>query len=434
MNNKTALVGLLALAALLLGSCSQLPFLNSPGSGTPSPVSSPVPTDVPVQPTTSPLPTQQGVTSLVLWVPPQFDPDQETGAGELIREQLEAFEGDNPGLVVDVRVKSLEGTGSMLDALEAARAAAPRVLPDLVLLPRELMEEAAAAELIYPLEDSEILVSGEDWYPYAVSLSKVGGIPYGIPAAGDLLVLAYKSDVTEGPLADWEAVLETEKALAFPAADPGAVVTLALYESDGGELDRVDEAYTLDRVPMLNVLNFYTQAQAASVMPYWVAQFETDAQAWEAYRQRQATLALTWTSTYFQNGSLNTSLAPFPTRDGVPMTYGRGWAWAYTRSDPDRRDSAQSLVEALTRSDFLAAWSASSGYLPVRTSELQDWEGELTQEFLGKILPSARLVPSRRTLDDLGPPVREAVLSVIKDQMTPETVIEVLQLKLREGS
>ena len=435
MKTKQGLTVLMILIlSLLLTSCSGIPFLSTPTGEVPSPEFTQTPTSAPAVPTDSPSPTQQAVMTLILWVPPEFDPDAETAAGAVFHERLETFREEHARLEIDARVKALEGPGSMLETLQTAGAAAPRVLPDLVLLPRDLMETAAAEGLILPLEESEVFLTEEEVYPYAFSLSQIGGIPYGVPAAGDVLALAYKSDVTEGPLADWEAVLETEKALAFPAADPRALVTLALYESDGGELARVEDAYALDRVPMLNVLNFYTQAQDASVMPYWLSQFETDQQAWEAYRERQATLALTWTSTYLQNGSLNTSLAPFPTRDGVPYTYGQGWTWALTRSDTERRQAALSLLENLSSPEFLGEWNAAAGYVPIRPDELPAWEGDIAQNYLKTVLPSAHLIPSRQVLNDLGPFVREAVLSVIKDQMTPDTVIEVLQLKLRDGS
>jgi ABC-type glycerol-3-phosphate transport system substrate-binding protein len=419
---------------ILLASCSGIRFLSTPAERLPQPDPTGTATQAPVLPTESPSPTREAVTTLILWVPPQFDPGDDSEAGSIFLNQLDDFRAAFPRMEVEVRVKSLEGPGGMLENLQTAGAAAPQVVPDLVLLPRDLLETAAAEELIYPLEESEVFFTQEDFYPYAFGLSQVGGIPYSVPAAGDVMALAYKTDVTEGPLADWAAVLDTEKALAFPAADPRALVTLALYESDGGELARVDDSYALDRVPMMNVLNFYSQAQDAAVMPYWLAQFETEQQSWEAYRQRQATLALTWTSIYLQNGSLNTSLAPFPTRDGVPYTYGRGWAWAFTRSDIPRREAALTLLDYLTAPEFLGEWTAAAGYVPVSPDSISAWEGEIPPDYLETVLPSARLIPSRQVLNTLGPSIREAVLSVIKDQMSPETVMEVLELKLRDGS
>ncbi|MDZ7844921.1 MAG: extracellular solute-binding protein [Anaerolineales bacterium] len=409
---------------LLLVSCSSLPFFNPPDSGTPESELAPTSTPVAPPPTEDIVPTTTIRTTLIVWVPPQLDPASDSPAGNLFADQLNAFRSERPQIDLQVRVKAVEGPGGLLETIRAARAAAPRVLPDLIALPRNQMETAADEELLMPLDDYLGKIEGDGWYPFAASLSRFEEVTYGVPFLGDVLVLAYKSDISEDPLADWDSVLETQKALAFPAADTRSLVTLAFYQSAGGELGDLNEPPAVDRIPLLNVLNYYQQAQAGSVMPYWVTQFETDQQSWEAYRERQATLVLTWSSTYFNAESPNTSLAPFPTRDGVPYTYGTGWVWAVTSPEPERAELALRLIEELMDPDFLGSWSYELGYLPVKSSVAQTWGGNLSAPFLDKMLLSARMVPEQRILTSVGPLLRDAVLAVLKDQVEPEAAVE----------
>ena len=42
---------------------------------------------------------------------------------------------------------------------------------------------------------------------------------------------------------------------------------------------------------------------------------------------------------------------------------------------------------------------------------------------LEQVLQSAQIIPSQSVLDKLGPLVRDAVVSVLKDQVTPEEAI-----------
>lgn len=428
-------IGTVVLVLLLGGlvvSCSALPLVSA--RLTPSPGDTGAPTaSAPTQETTqTPAPTTPVRKTLILWVPPQFDPSSGTEAGELLQEQLSEFSAQRPQLDIQVRVKSLEGSGGMLDTLQTAQDAAPRVLPDLVILDKTILEEAVQQELIQSSEELAELMASEDWYSLANSLASTEGEIYGVPFAGDVLTLAYKSDLTEDSLADWGAVLEIQKALSFPAADPDALITLALYESEGGDLAGIDDSRGLDQIPITHVLNFYQSAASGGVMPYWLTQFETDQQAWEAYRERQSTLTLTWISNTLILESQNTSLAPFPTRDGVPFTYGTGWSWAVTNADPAKTEAAAALVQELVEAEFLASWTSSLGYVPLRPSSLDYWEGGAPVEFLGKILPSAVEAPPQRLQESVGPLLRDAVLSVLKDQADPGEVVELLQQRLKE--
>ena len=423
---------LIGILTLLLTSCSVLPFLENLGEeSTPVPPTA-VPGSPTPGPTASPEPTRPVRTELILWVPPAFGPEMEGGPGEILLQTLDEFNQERSDIAYQVRVKALEGPGGMLESLRAAKSAAPRLLPDLVVLPREMMEAAAAEGLIHSPQGLAEIMLEEDWFPYAEELSRVNGQTYGVPFAGDVLVLAYKSDLTEEPLADWDAVLETGKALAFPAADPRGVVTLAFYQSEGGEIAALNENLVLDRVRLFNFFNDYQRAQEAGVMPYWLTQFEESQGAWAAYQERQTTLAVTWLSHVLGEGSENTAVAPFPTRDGVPYTYGTGWVFAFANLNPEREETALALSQQLASAAFQAELTSRTGYIPLRRSALAAWEDGVEVSFLETALSTAAVKPSPEVLDALGPLVRDAAVAVLKDQADPEAEVDLLLQRLKQ--
>ncbi len=98
-------------------------------------------TPMPVTPSETDLPPQlPGIVTLHLWLPPEFDPNDGTLAGNLLKARLEEFTAQNPGVSIEVRLKAVQGAGGLLESLVTASAAAPLALPDLVTLPRPLLE------------------------------------------------------------------------------------------------------------------------------------------------------------------------------------------------------------------------------------------------------------------------------------------------------
>ena len=95
-----------------------------------------------------------------------------------------------------MRIKAPDGPGGLLDSLTTASAAAPLALPDLVALPRPIMETAALKGLVHPYQNLTSPIDEPDWYPYARQLARlqdsIFGIAFrrrrhdpGLPAFGD---------------------------------------------------------------------------------------------------------------------------------------------------------------------------------------------------------------------------------------------------------
>ncbi len=413
-------IGFLVLLVVGISSCN-FPNLIS---GNP-PTEYPGEADISPTPAPSATPNVPGSQSkdLIIWVPSQFAPGDESTSSNLFLSRLDELPARRPQTDIQVRVKALFGEQDLLETLRTTRDAAPLILPDLIALPRSLMEEAIDDGLVLPLNDVTDVLDEDDWYSYAADLSRVNDQVTGIPFAGDVLVLAYKNDTGETPPPDWNAVLKTKKALAFPASDPRSLVTLAHYQSLGQDIiDETGEVVLLEE-PLMEVLRYYQQAQVANVMPYWLTQFETDDQAWQSYQERQSTLAITWSSILLGSESANTELAAMPTKEGKAFAYAKGWVWCVVPSDPDTEQVAIELAEFLTTDSYLLTWSIEAGYLPVRPSGLEGWSEETSYSTISQLLPAAVLIPDIELSKDIGLDIRDAVVAVLKDQVDPSTAL-----------
>lgn len=179
---------------LLLAGCDALPLRIGSPTSTPSasapvtptaPATAPAVTFTPVTAPASATPDQaKGPLTLRIWVPPQFDPTSGTKDGSLLNQRLEEFKTRRPGIRLDVRVKALEGPGGLLDTLSSASAAAPAVLPDLVALPRPMMEAAALKGLLHPYDGLSTTLESSDWYDYAQQLAHLQKSTFGLPFRG----------------------------------------------------------------------------------------------------------------------------------------------------------------------------------------------------------------------------------------------------------
>jgi ABC-type glycerol-3-phosphate transport system substrate-binding protein len=428
------LVSLSILTLLVLGiSSCDFPaisdFLPVDNSTEVVPANSPTPT--PVQ-TPTPDITLVDPQELILWLPPQFDPQGDTGVSSLLSSRLDEFVARRPQTNLQIRVKSLTGDYGLLESLQLIDSAAPLLSPNLVALPRPLLEEAFRAGQVIAIDEYRDLRAEQDWYPYALDLAQIDGQTAGIPFGGDLLVMAYKETPENPPPTNWDSLLAVQRVVAYPASDPQGLVTLAWYQSLGGELSDENGNPTLDKDLMLQVLNFYDLAQNANLMPYWLTQFETIDQAWASYLERQSTLAITWTSSIIESDSPNTILAAMPTKDDKAFSYADGWVWCVVPSDSETEQFALELADFLTESDFLSSWASEGGFLPVRPTSLETWSETAYFSTLEKLLPAAIVMPGEDLAAALGPPVRDAVVEVLKDQVDPETALESLLAEIEK--
>ncbi len=423
------LLGMVVMAALLAG-CAQLVNEFLPGV-LPSATAGLTPTPTGPQaeasatPTLEPLATISGPTTLEIWVPPQFDPDSTSPAGGVLRARLDAFMQQNPGLIVNVRVKASSGPGSLLDSLTAASAAAPDAVPALIALNRADLELAALKGLIYSLGGLSTVTEDTDWYPYARQLAAVEETPYGLPFAGDALVMLYRAGSLGGPTpVTWNDVLAFGTPVIFQADDAQGLLTLDLYRSAGGETQDNQGRPSLTSAPLVQTLTFFEDGTHRGVFPTWVAQYQTSGQAWQAYQEKQADWIVTWSSNYLADLPEDTTLMLLPSLNDQAYTTATGWMWALSDPDHQRREMSVRLAEYLVDSGFLADWDAASGYLPTRPTSLSGWTNQNLQASLSQLVLSAQIRPANELIASLGPILRDASLAVIKGQSDAATAAQ----------
>ena len=435
---------ILVLLILLAAGCDSLGLpLESPGleplptsTRTPSPTLSPTLTPPPDS-----QPTSAGPVTLTMWLPPQFDPASGSAAGNLLAERLEEFSLRRPGVRLDVRIKALDGAGGLLDSLTAASAAAPLALPDLIVLPRPLMEAAALKGLLHPLDGLALSLDNTDWYDYAIELSRLQDTSFGIPLAGDALLLAYRPGILSEPPKTWEEVLVSENPLIFAAADPQAATSLAFYMAAGGPVQDDQGRPALDETILAQLLVFFQTAEQNQVMPYWLTQYETFEQAWGGYLETPAAMTITWWSRYLREEVTLAEAIPLPeeeeaveedplaaaalpTPTGTPYTLATGWALCLGGSQPARQPLAIELAEFLTESNFLASWSEAASLLPPREEALNGWRDTTARTLASRVASSAHLFPSTDVLTSLAPHLQQATLQILKQQAEPVSLAQ----------
>lgn len=408
----------LALLLILAAGCS---LGAPPVAAPPTPTVSAPPMATPTGEVTS---TPAGPVTLRLWLPPEFDPSADNQAGQILKQRLDEFTQRRSGIRVEVRLKALDGAGGLLDSLTTASAVAPLALPDLVALPRPILETAALKGLVRPFIHLNDPIDNADWYAYAVQLARVQESTFGMPFAGDALLLVYRPSIVGLPPADLAAALQAGGPLAFPAADAQALFTLALYQAAGGAV-RDDQGRPILQADVLErVLSFYLEASQTELIPFWMTQFQNDGESWQAFIEQRAPMVITWASRYLKERQPDMDAAPLPTLTGEDFTLASGWVWALAASDLQRRQLSTELGEYLSAADFLARWNTATGYLPTRSGALQSWSDTTARALARQVLNSAQLYPSEDLLTSLMPALEKATIEVLKQETDPQTAAQ----------
>ena len=408
----------------MLTACDLLPFEVDwswlTGETEPAPVSTTPPTgeltpiaEAEVTPTPSGPPKD-----LTIWLPPDMDPQGSDQAARLLKAQLEAFEVEN-GITIHTRVKNSEGPGGLLDALTATSAAAPSVLPDIIVLSRDDLETAALKSLVYSLDGKTTLIDEVDWFAYARELALIQGSIYGVPFTGDALSIIYRSDIVSPAPNTWFDLNTTTSEIAFAANDAQANVSLALYQAAGGSVRDNQNRPLLEVSPLTDVLNLYKQSVDIAAYRQLVLQLQNEEQAWLAYDNEQAQAAIVPVSIYLQQKPKNTDMITIPPVKDMTLTTGSGWVWALATPQPERQALSVALMETLSESAFLSAWNEAYGGMPPRPSALDAWQDAGIRSLISQISVMTILEPSSSITASLGPVIRDAVIQVLRDNVEP---------------
>jgi multiple sugar transport system substrate-binding protein len=403
---------------VFLAGCSSLPPIDREWINqilyTPTPAPSPTHSL-----TREPEPAVAEPEILRIWLPPQFNPNANNPAAALLKERLNDFEADHPGLQIDVRIKSESGDADLLNSLAITSMAASNALPDLIALPRHSLESAAQKGLIKPIDLSN-QPQGPELYPYAQKLSEIDGTLYGLPFAGDALVMIYRPDLVW--IKSWDDILLSESQLVFAGADPRAETALSLYASAGGELTDAQGNPMLDQDVLVQVLELFVKGRGVSLFPDATKNISTDDQVLQEYRNERADIGILHFSKF--RASQDGLYQPLMGMGENPhFTFSDGWMWALTGQTPEKQQLAMDLAQYLTADEFLAPWVTESGYLPTRRANASNQPDETVLDVIEASQPS----PSADAVAVLGPLLQEAVIRVLNGEQPEEVARSVIE-------
>jgi multiple sugar transport system substrate-binding protein len=413
------------LAALTLTACN-LRARATPTTATPA-MTSPAPSPQVTSPAVSPIPTQPMTTTLVLWTTEDYAPSADTPGGEVLAQQLAAFEATHPDVTIDVVLKKPYGKGGILDFLMTSSVAAPSILPDIVVIDTLELGTAARAGLVLPLDKLISDELKEDLFPFAVQAGQVGGQLVGLQFESEVEHLAYNLAKVETPPLTWTEVLTPNATYVFPAAGKDGMVNNAFliqYYGAGGQLFDEMGQPSLDQATLAKVLGFYRDGAAMGVILPEVLEYKSTADCWPVYLSAEVALSNVDSARYLADRDilLSTGFAPIPTRAGETVTISQGWALAMVTQNPDRQILAASLLEWLLSPVNNAVWNQAAGHLPTRRSafeHLDQANGYVL--FSYQLLESAYPYPTAPGYEQMSRALQQAVQDVLSGQVTPDS-------------
>ncbi|GAB4474324.1 MAG: hypothetical protein Kow00124_14190 [Anaerolineae bacterium] len=361
---------------------------------------------------------------LTVWMPDRLAPSTETPGGQAFLEELAAFDEAYPTIQVEVYIKRTSGPGGILSYLRTAPPVAPGVLPDLALLRRDALLQAAGDSLIVPIEPlvREDLIDA--LYPVAVDVGTVNGVLMGLPYVLDMQHVVYRETLFTSAPDEFVEVLESPVTFDFPAAPLGSVnqTTLLQYLAAGGTLTDEDGVPLLDVAALTRVLTFYADAREAGVIDPAVFQITDVSETWGRYRDRQSGLAVVSASQYLaeRDQVRTTGLAPVPTEAGGPAALATGWSWVMVTRDPDRQAAALLLLEALMDPASQGTYTRAASRLPSQPAALMVWgEDDRYVTFGDQLLRAARLLPDEAQQAVVGDAIQNALEEVLLNGVSP---------------
>ena len=373
-----------------------------------------------VTPAGTGLPTPESRT-LRVWLPPEFDPNAGNPPARILRQRLDDFEAEHPGIELDIRIKADDGESGLVNSLSVTSIAAPAALPDLIALSRPALETAALKGLLHPLDGFSTTLDDTNWYDYARQLGRIQNTSYGLPFAGDALVLVYRSEVER--INSWNDVLASENPLVFAVGDPKALVGLALYVSAGGDLLDPQGQPALEQDVLTRVLTSIADGTLAGVFSPSLDNLISNEQVLQSYLGERANMAIIWASDYRAPEGQFT--LPLPGLDETSASFATGWVWALAGSNAENQQLAVELADYLVDDEFLTTWINATGYLPTRPDSVA--AGEATMDLIAE---AVQPIPSNEVLSVLGPLMQDALMRVLngeKPDVVAENVIELLK-------
>ena len=365
-------------------------------------------------------PTAQGAPgnrAILVWWPDELYPQADSATENMLIGQFEGFRLTYSSYDLVVRRKRTHGLGGILPTLRTARPVAPAVVPDLTLMRPADMVTAATEGLIFPIEDWVPPDLLSNLLPGARALGEVDGTLYGLPYALTIYHDAYRASLLSGPLLTFDDVLSQEPTYLFPAgASPVSWTALLQYWAAGGRLVDQSGAATLNREPLIAVLNYYAQGVRQGIFGSALLNYTQFSEYWNDFASADIALIAVDTATYLSHkaSAQNVGLAPLPTLSGDPITALDGWVWVLTTNDPDHQPQAQAFVSWMMRISQQSAYTEAFGILPSQERALRLWEDEAYATFAQGLIPFGEVISDTQRANSAAVALQESLVAVLE--------------------
>ncbi|MEM8859698.1 MAG: hypothetical protein AAGD96_15330 [Chloroflexota bacterium] len=392
------------LAGVLLSACELQATQNSaPASDTAPTVIVPTPVDTPEPSFNEPVNEENAVReaalrAITIWVLPEIEISTDTPAGNIFTQQIDTFDANHPEVELNLEQKSIVGEGSLFDYFATAKNVAPNILPDLVLVPHNVLPELVEQEIVFPLDELISAEEFQDLYPAADQLVVVNDSSYGYPyAISGLTHAAYNTAVYSDTLPSrLDQIIGTTLRPAFPAAGKeGAELLLQLYVDEGGQIYNNEGELEFENTPMLVALRRIQALRASDLIDPSVGDIADREEMWLSYKSGASNLILTTDQLFLTEYRETADLGfdRFPGSIGGLEPYTEGWVWAVSTADPVRQALAIELLTWMSNGPNMADWTFASQSLPARQSALQLWPQDDYATFLDQELQRATVKP-----------------------------------------
>lgn len=369
--------------------------------------------------TETPEPTQTNYT-IRLWVPPQFDPEQDIPGGKALAAAIASYTELHPNISVTTRIKAVSGDSSVINTLTAANHVAKDMMPSLALLSRSNMEIAVQRGLVQPIQTS-VFSDSNSWYGYARQAAVIDNTIYGIPLLGDCQVLAYRPSKTGAELTDWKDILTRGLPIGFAPSSSTSLFGTFIYLNQGSKLTNEQGQTYLDQQKLTETLNFFLSGGQNGAFPPSLAQFVDESQVWQRFNEGTMSIIVSQFSTFRHYQSPDISVHALPLSEGYtdyPLV--SAWNLVMTEDNLALQEETIKFAEFLADISINDNFSKEAGYLPVRKSNHEAWQEDPQMELITAISESGVLIPNNQITNKIVPVINTAVAQVIKNQLSPE--------------
>ncbi len=388
----------------------------------PTPTATKFPTPIKVDQTPTPT-VEPRETRLVLWLPPEFDPNADNDAARLLKARLERFARNNR-IEIDVRLKNPSGSSNTIESLIATNGAAPDNLPAVTIMRRQELETAHTRGLVYSNDELAALAGSMDWYSFARESVSFEGQSYGLGLLGDPMVLTYQNKSELIPENNWFDLHLNFGRFGFAADDSQGRFLLLLYLAAGGETRDAQNHLILQEEPLTQALQVLKDLMNTRHLSNAVLEMQTPSQVWQGFANRSLDTAAMPASVVLKALVSTESGYPEPAFTQPEFTLTESWAMALTNPSQGQQVLGLKLMSDLTEPAFLADWSEALAYIPARPTALGAWTNLSLKPALEKIMNVARLYPKDETINSLGPILRNATLMIVRDDASVEEALE----------